>query len=200
MAALSHPRHEAYALARARGLSPRRAAMTPECRYGPAYGYILERREPVRMRIAEIAAADAPLGNQLDRPWGVSEPDSIPSLMERGPARSQATVMRLSALAHESRFAVFRLVAKAGPNGVVAGEVAHTLGAAPNTIAAHLHALSHAGLVVSRRDGRSILYAADLVGVGQLLANLRRIAPPGRSRSGRSSGRLRHGGGSRLMG
>ena len=150
----------------------RRAAMASKCRYSPTYGYILDRQEPIRLRIAEIAAGYAPMVDQDGRHWGVSEADPARPFQELQCSDSQATVMRLSALGHESRFAVFRLVAKAGAGGIVAGELAQTLGTAPNTIAAHLHVLSHAGLVASRRDGRSIFYAADPGGMGQLVASL----------------------------
>jgi ArsR family transcriptional regulator len=67
----------------------------------------------------------------------------------------------LSALAHASRLAVFRLLVRAGAEGMAAGEIAREIGARPNTLSSHLAILGHAGLVRSRRDGRSIIYAAD---------------------------------------
>lgn len=70
------------------------------------------------------------------------------------------TVAALSALAHESRLAVFRMLVQAGPTGLAAGEIARRANIAPNTLSANLNILARAGLVESRRDGRSIIYVA----------------------------------------
>lgn len=75
----------------------------------------------------------------------------------------------LSALAHESRLAVFRLLVKAGPQGMAAGDIARKLDTAPNTMSAQLLILSHTGLIRARREGRSIIYAADFEQMGELL-------------------------------
>jgi ArsR family transcriptional regulator, arsenate/arsenite/antimonite-responsive transcriptional repressor len=81
-------------------------------------------------------------------------------------------VKRLSALAQEGRLAVFRLLVRAGPAGVAAGEIARALGVAPNTLSAQLGVLANAGLVTGRREGRSIVYAADYAGMSELLVHL----------------------------
>jgi DNA-binding transcriptional ArsR family regulator len=81
-------------------------------------------------------------------------------------------VQRLSALAQESRLEVFRLLVKAGPTGVPAGDIARTLGVPPNTLSAQLTILANAGLVTSRRDGRSIIYAAHYECMSELLLYL----------------------------
>ena len=78
----------------------------------------------------------------------------------------------LSALAHGSRLAVFRLLVRAGPDGVAAGEIAREIGALPNTLSSHLTILGHAGLIRSRREGRSILYSADYEKMRELLGFL----------------------------
>lgn len=78
-------------------------------------------------------------------------------------------VRRLSALAHEARLEVFRLLVKAGPEGLAAGEIARSLETAANTMSAQLLILSNAGLVRARRDGRSIIYSADFVAMSDLL-------------------------------
>jgi ArsR family transcriptional regulator len=83
-----------------------------------------------------------------------------------------AAVHRLSALAQESRLAVFRLLVKAGPGGVPAGDIARALDITPNTLSAQLNILSNAGLITSRRDGRSIIYAADFGAMSGLLVYL----------------------------
>jgi DNA-binding transcriptional ArsR family regulator len=78
----------------------------------------------------------------------------------------------LSALAHGSRLAVFRLLVRAGAEGMAAGDIAREIGARPNTLSSHLTILGHAGLVRSRRDGRSIIYSADYETMRALLGFL----------------------------
>ncbi len=85
---------------------------------------------------------------------------------------SERAIKRLSALAQESRLAVFRLLVQAGSDGVAAGEIARELSITPNTLSAHLSILANAGLVASRRDGRSIIYRADYPSMGELLLYL----------------------------
>jgi DNA-binding transcriptional ArsR family regulator len=85
---------------------------------------------------------------------------------------SKAAVASLSALGHEGRLAIFRLLVKAGPEGVAAGEIARRLDSLPNTLSANLNVLSHAGLIVSRREGRSIVYSADYAAMSGLLGFL----------------------------
>lgn len=83
-----------------------------------------------------------------------------------------AAVASLAALAHEGRLSVFRLLVQAGPSGVAAGEIARRLEVLPNTLSASLNLLSHAGLIASRRDGRSIIYTARYDSMRELLAFL----------------------------
>ena len=75
----------------------------------------------------------------------------------------------LSALAHEGRLAIFRLLVKAAPEGLAAGDIAQRLNTQPSTLSAQLLVLSNAGLVHARREGRSIIYAADFGRMGALL-------------------------------
>jgi DNA-binding transcriptional ArsR family regulator len=67
----------------------------------------------------------------------------------------------LAALAHEGRLKAFRMLVQAGVMGLPAGEIARRLETPPNTLSANLNVLSHAGLVRSRRQGRSIIYTAE---------------------------------------
>ncbi|KQM67963.1 ArsR family transcriptional regulator [Sphingomonas sp. Leaf17] len=69
-------------------------------------------------------------------------------------------VAGLSALAHEGRLTAFRLLVQAGPTGIAAGEIARRMAIPPNTLSANLAILSHAGLIDSRREGRSVIYTA----------------------------------------
>jgi len=78
----------------------------------------------------------------------------------------------LSALAHPGRLEVFRLLVRAGPGGLAAGEIARATGSLANTLSTNLNLLAGAGLVTSRRDGRSIIYAAAYDRMRELLAFL----------------------------
>lgn len=78
----------------------------------------------------------------------------------------------LSSLGQETRLEVFRLLIRAGAEGLPAGEIATRLGAVQNTMSAHLKILDVAGLVRSEREGRSIRYAAGMSGFSDLLAYL----------------------------
>src|SRR5450755_3256376 len=85
---------------------------------------------------------------------------------------SNGAVRRLSALAQAPRLAIFRLLVKVGPDGAPAGMIARALDVAPNTLSAQLNLLANAGLITSRRDGRSIIYAADIDAMSELLLYL----------------------------
>jgi len=85
---------------------------------------------------------------------------------------SNIAVQRLSALAHESRLAVFRYLVRSGPEGTPAGEIARALKIAPNTLSTHLNLLTNAGLTQSRREGRSIIYSTQYEGMSDLMLYL----------------------------
>jgi DNA-binding transcriptional ArsR family regulator len=85
---------------------------------------------------------------------------------------SRAAIAALSALAHENRLAVFRLLVRAGPDGVPAGEIAAELDIPNATLSFHLNQLRHAGLVRFHRIGRSLIYAAEYDSMNGLLAYL----------------------------
>lgn len=81
-------------------------------------------------------------------------------------------VAALGALAQESRLSVFRLLVREGPDGLPAGEIAQSLKIPQATLSFHLKELVHARLALSRRQGRSILYAADYAGMRRLMSYL----------------------------
>ncbi|MCC6992983.1 MAG: helix-turn-helix transcriptional regulator [Acidobacteria bacterium] len=83
--------------------------------------------------------------------------------------KSTEVVPALSALAQENRLAVFRLLVQAGPQGLAAGMIAERAGIVPATLSFHLAQLKHAGLVSVRRDGRSLVYAADYARMNGLI-------------------------------
>jgi ArsR family transcriptional regulator, arsenate/arsenite/antimonite-responsive transcriptional repressor len=70
-------------------------------------------------------------------------------------------VAALAALAQDNRLDVFRLLVKAGPEGLAAGQVAKALGIPPNTLTFHFDRLRQAGLIAVRRESRSMIYTAQ---------------------------------------
>lgn len=86
--------------------------------------------------------------------------------------KSAQVVKALAALAQPTRLAIYRLLVVHGPEGVAAGEVAAKLKVAPATLSFHLKALSHAGLVESRQEGRFIYYAANFAAMNGMVAYL----------------------------
>lgn len=76
------------------------------------------------------------------------------------------------ALAQPARLRVFRLLVEALPLWLPAGEIAERTGLPPSTLSFHLDRLARAGLVRSRRRGRSIRYTADCQAVGELIGYL----------------------------
>ena len=85
---------------------------------------------------------------------------------------TNTAVDALAALAHPTRLAVFRLLVRAGPNGLPAGTIAEELAVPPSTMSHHLGALERAGLARSWRRQRQIFYSTDFEGTRRLLAFL----------------------------
>jgi len=81
-------------------------------------------------------------------------------------------VTALSALAQDNRLDVFRLLVQAGPEGMQAGAVADALDLAPNTLTFHFDRLRIARLITVRREGRSMIYAAQFETMNALLGFL----------------------------
>jgi ArsR family transcriptional regulator len=75
-----------------------------------------------------------------------------------------------SSLSQETRLKVFKLLIEYGRDGTVPGKIAEELEIPANTLSFHLSHMSKAGLVTSRKEGRSITYYAicdlieDLIG------------------------------------
>ena len=93
----------------------------------------------------------------------------------------ELVIKRLSALAQQARLEVFRLLVKAGPKGMAAGEIARKLGVPANTMSAQLLVLSNAGLVRARREGRSIIYGINFEAMRDLLVFLTKDCCGGRA-------------------
>jgi len=77
-----------------------------------------------------------------------------------------------AALGQETRLDLLRILLAAGPSGLPAGEVAARLGVPGSTLSFHLRALEQAGLIAPTRQGRSLIYAAQVARLRGLLAFL----------------------------
>jgi DNA-binding transcriptional ArsR family regulator len=78
----------------------------------------------------------------------------------------------LAALGQPTRLEIFRLLMRAEPDGMPAGAIADAIGCPHNTLSSHLSILARSGLVRGTRDGRSIVYRADVRGIRALVAFL----------------------------
>jgi DNA-binding transcriptional ArsR family regulator len=86
--------------------------------------------------------------------------------------RTQQIIAALSALAQESRLAIFRSLVVAGPQGMTPGELAEALSLAPATLSFHLKELVQAGLLHKRQEGRYIHYQADFAAMSGVIEYL----------------------------
>jgi DNA-binding transcriptional ArsR family regulator len=74
-----------------------------------------------------------------------------------------------AALSQKTRLDVFRLLIKAGEEGMFAGEISDALDVRQNTMSANLSVLLNAGLVKNTREGRAIRYYIDFNVMRELL-------------------------------
>jgi ArsR family transcriptional regulator, arsenate/arsenite/antimonite-responsive transcriptional repressor len=78
----------------------------------------------------------------------------------------------LAALGQQTRLAIFRLLMSTEPKGLSAGAIADKIGCPHNTLSSHLSILARSGLIRGARDGRSIIYRADVEGIRTLIGFL----------------------------
>ena len=114
--------------------------------------------------------------------------------------QTKQAITVLSALAQESRLAVYRLLVEHAPDGLAASAIAEQLGLANATLSFHLKELVHAGLITSRQDGRFIYYSPILAVMDELVGYLtdnccaatgRSCAPSSRAKPGAGVARVR---------
>ena len=86
--------------------------------------------------------------------------------------KDRDAVAALSALAHDSRLQIFRLLVRRVPDGLPAGEIATRIGVSPSNVSFHLNTLEHAGLCAARRDKQRIIYSLNLDTTRSLLSFL----------------------------
>lgn len=81
-------------------------------------------------------------------------------------------VSTLSALAQETRLEIFKLLIRKGQKGMAAGELSNHFAMPAATMSFHLKELSSVGLIVPRRESRSIIYSANYDQMQQLMSFL----------------------------
>jgi ArsR family transcriptional regulator, arsenate/arsenite/antimonite-responsive transcriptional repressor len=94
---------------------------------------------------------------------------------------STTAVTALAALTPSSRLALYRVLVQAGPEGIAPGALSERLDIPAPTLSFHLKALSHAGLVDDRREGRNIFYTANYAQMNALVGFLTDNCCGGRS-------------------
>lgn len=83
-----------------------------------------------------------------------------------------AAARALAALGHVARLRIFRLLVRAGPDGLNVSAVARHVALPASTLAHHISTLVAAGLVVQERRGREIINRADFAAMRGLLGYL----------------------------
>jgi ArsR family transcriptional regulator, arsenate/arsenite/antimonite-responsive transcriptional repressor len=89
----------------------------------------------------------------------------------------------LGALAHEYRLEIYRLLVEQGPDGLPAGAIGEAVGLAPSSLTFHLQNLHRAGLIVQRRESRSLIYSVDFDAMNDLVGYLTENCCAGSSRA-----------------
>ena len=85
---------------------------------------------------------------------------------------SGLAIKALGALAQDHRLQAFRRLVQAGGDGLAAGALAEALGVPNSSLSFHLAQLSHAGLIMQQRVGRSLIYRADFEAMNALVGYL----------------------------
>lgn len=93
---------------------------------------------------------------------------------------SLQAVAAFAALGQEHRLRIVRALVTAGPDGLAAGVLASEVGVSGTNLSFHVKELSHAGLIQSRRDGRSVIYSAAYPALSGLIEFLMRDCCQGR--------------------
>ena len=85
---------------------------------------------------------------------------------------TKSAISSLSALAQETRLAIFRMLIEAGTDGRAAGAIAERLDIPASSLSFHLAELTRAGLIAQRRESRSLIYSANFRAMNALLGYL----------------------------
>ena len=86
--------------------------------------------------------------------------------------KTPLVITALSALAHEHRLAIYRLLVERGPEGLSAGAIGERVGLLPSSLTFHLQNLQRAGLITQQRISRQLIYSADFDAMNGLIGYL----------------------------
>ncbi len=86
--------------------------------------------------------------------------------------KTPAVITALSALAHEHRLAIYRLLVERGPQGLSAGAIGERIGLLPSSLTFHLQNLQRAGLITQQRVSRQLIYSTDFDAMNGLIGYL----------------------------
>lgn len=86
--------------------------------------------------------------------------------------RTTKNARALAALGHEARLDVYRLLVRAGADGLIVNDLAAHTSLPASTLAHHLRTLVAAGLVLQERRGREVINRADYEAMNRMLAFL----------------------------
>jgi len=86
--------------------------------------------------------------------------------------KSSSAIEALAALAQEHRLALFRMLVRAGDEGMAAGAIADALGVPNSSLSFHLAQLRNAGLILQERQHRSLIYRANYPAMNALVGYL----------------------------
>jgi DNA-binding transcriptional ArsR family regulator len=86
--------------------------------------------------------------------------------------KTPLVIAALSALAHEHRLAIYRLLVERGPEGLSAGAIGERVGLLPSSLTFHLQNLQRAGLIAQQRSSRQRIYSADFDAMNGLIGYL----------------------------
>lgn len=75
----------------------------------------------------------------------------------------------LAALGHDARLNIFRILVKAGGEGLRVSDIVEHLGLAPSTLSHHLSTLVDAGLVLQEKQGREVFNKVDFPTMNRVL-------------------------------
>ena len=87
---------------------------------------------------------------------------------------TEHVITALGAIANGSRLAIYRLLVETGEAGLAVGRIGEALGLPSATLSFHLKELKQAGLVLVRREGRSLIYSANYAAMTDLVDYLTR--------------------------
>jgi DNA-binding transcriptional ArsR family regulator len=110
-----------------------------------------------------VTTCEAPLVNPLQN-WNYGYIGGMMTITSHSRA--------LAALGHDARLSIFRLLVKAGPDGLRVSDIGEHLGLAPSTLAHHLSTLVDAGLVVQEKQGREVFNRVDFPAMHRLVGFL----------------------------